>query len=361
MDDLTAAERTRYGRQILLPELGEAGQKKLRASSVILIGSGGLGSPAALYLAAAGVGKLTLVDPDQVELSNLHRQLLHDTSRLGDPKAESARDRLRAINPEIEIATVPERFTAANALDLARGHNLILDGSDNFPTRFAANDAAFFLKIPLVHGAIFQFEGQATVFAPHLGGPCYRCLLPEPPPPGSVPSCAEAGVIGVLPGIIGSLQAMEAIKILAGLGEPPLGRLIHYRALATSFRELKIKADPACPLCGENPSIDKPVAYEQTCVMSDEITMDQLREKMAAGEKFTLLDVRERDEYDRDHIPGSTLLPLSTFPAAVESLPKDATYLVHCQKGMRSARAVDFMKQHGFPDVTNIAGGMDEW
>lgn len=363
---LTSDEAQRYLRQTILPELGDAGQERLKASSILCIGTGGLGSPALLYLAAAGIGKIGLIDPDHVDLSNLHRQILHDTDRLGSPKLESARDRLQNINPHVEIILHPGRFTAENALDLLSPYDALLDGSDNFPTRFAANDAAFFLKKPLIHGAIFQFEGQTTVFAPHLGGPCYRCLLPEPPPSGSVPSCAEAGVLGVLPGIIGSLQAMEAIKLLAGIGTPPLGRLTHYRALNTHFREIKIKPDPACPLCGENATITAPVAYDNdSCPMSNEIlpeiTTLELRQILAEGFEGILLDVREQDEYFMAHIEGSQLLPLSGWPAAADHLPKDAKYLVHCAAGIRSARAGEWMLQNGFTDVTNVAGGMKQW
>ena len=361
---LTPEERQRYLRQTMLPELGEAGQERLKKSSILCIGTGGLGSPALVYLAAAGVGRIGLVDPDVVDLTNLHRQILHTTDRVGQPKLESARAHLHQINPHVELVVHPGRFTAENSLDLLAGYDAILDGSDNFPTRFAANDAAFFLKKPLIHGAIFQFEGQVTVFAPHLGGPCYRCLLPEPPPPGAVPSCAEAGVLGVLPGIIGSLQAMEAIKLLAGLGKPPLGRLVHYRALTTRFREIQIKPDPACPLCGPEGTITAPITYENdSCSMTElpEISTLELRQILAEGFDGILLDVREPDEYAMAHIEGSQLLPLSTWPASAAHLPKDAKYLVHCAAGMRSARAGLWMLQNGFTDVTNVAGGMKQW
>ncbi|MGE9267217.1 MAG: molybdopterin-synthase adenylyltransferase MoeB [Verrucomicrobiales bacterium] len=360
---LSPEETQRYARQTLLKEIGTEGQEKLKQASILLIGTGGLGSPAATYLAAAGVGRMTLIDDDSVELSNLHRQPIHDSDQVGQPKLDSARRRLLAINPHLELTTHQGRFTAGNALELLAPHDLILDGSDNFPTRFAANDAAFFLKKPLIHGAIFQFDGQLTTFAPHLGGPCYRCLLPEPPPPGAVPSCAEAGVLGVLPGIIGSLQAMEALKFLLDLGTQPLGRLIHYQALSSSFRELKIKPDPNCPLCGQNPSITAPISYEHSCSMNDykEISTNDLRDILTQGTDAILIDVREQEEYDLDHIPGSRLIPLSTWPATIEHLDKNASYLVHCQKGMRSARACQYMLANGFQDATNIAGGMDAW
>ena len=360
---LTSEEKQRYARQTLLPQIGESGQEKLKNASILIIGSGGLGSPAATYLAAAGVGTIAMIDDDRVELSNLHRQPIHDTDQVGELKLDSARRRLLAINPHLNFISHHGRFTAENALELLEPHDLILDGSDNFPTRFAANDAAFFLKKPLIHGAIFQFEGQLTTFAPHLGSPCYRCLLPEPPPPGVVPSCAEAGVLGVLPGIIGSLQAMEALKHLLNLGQQPFGRLLHYQALTSTFREIKIKSDPACPLCGNNRTINQPVSYEQSCTMNNapEISTTELRELLSQKTDAILIDVREQEEYDQEHIPGSKLLPLSTWPDAITSLPKDATYFVHCQKGMRSARAQDYMLNTGFHDVTNIAGGMDAW
>ena len=344
---LSAEEKARYSRHLLIPEIGEAGQLRLKNSSVLLIGAGGLGSPAALYLAAAGVGRLGLLDPDTVDSSNLQRQLLHSDATVGKAKTESAAVRLRETNPHIALDLHPVRFTPENAIAIAENYDIILDGSDNFPTRFLANDTAFFLKKPLIYGAIHRFDGQMTVFAPHLGGPCYRCLLSEIPAPGSVPSCAEAGVLGVLPGIIGSLQAMEAIKLLLGIGEPPLGKIMIYDALRTSFRSLKLPHDPACRLCGESPTITSVSNPETNANPSCEIP-DAL-----------LIDVREQDEWEIDHIPQARLIPLQTIPAHADALPKDTEIIIHCKAGMRSARACEYLMSLGFENVTNATGGLD--
>ncbi len=367
--DFTAAELTRYSRHLLLPAVGLEGQAKLKRGSVLLIGTGGLGSPAAMYLAAAGVGRLGLVDPDVVDVSNLQRQILHGESWLGKPKLESAVARLREINPHVVVEPHPVRFTPDNALGLAGNYDILLDGCDNFPTRFLTNDTAFLLGKPLVYGAIHRFEGQVGVFAPHLGGPCYRCLLPALPPPGAVPSCAEAGVLGVLPGIIGSLQAMEAIKLLLGAGAPPLGRLLCYDALQSSFRTLKLNRDPQCRLCGDHPSIHSVANSETTapptCALStpamDTITTTELRTRLAAGFDGLLIDVREPHEHAIANIPQAVLMPLGTLPDQLGSLPRDREILVHCKMGGRSARAVQFLLDSGFTQVRNVTGGIDAW
>ena len=361
---LTPEEKARYSRHLLIPEIAEAGQLRLKNASVLLIGTGGLGSPAALYLAAAGVGRLGLIDPDTVDLSNLQRQILHSDATIGKSKLESAAARLRETNPHITLDLHPVRFTPENAIQIAGNYDIILDGSDNFPTRFLANDTAFFLKKPLIYGAIHRFDGQMTVFAPHLGSPCYRCLLPEIPPPGAVPSCNEAGVLGVLPGIIGSLQAMEAIKLILGIGGPPLGKILIYDALSTSFRSLKLPHDPACRLCGVNPTITSVSNHETsapaTCPTMQTITAEELKARLDSGDLNALLiDVREQDEWDAAHIPQAKLVPLQTIPTYAPNLPKDTRIIIHCKAGMRSAKACEYLSSIGFENVTNVTGGMD--
>ena len=365
---LTSEEKARYSRHLLIPEIGEAGQLRLKNASVLLIGTGGLGSPAALYLAAAGVGRLGLVDPDTVDLSNLQRQLLHSDATIGKPKLDSAAARLHETNPHITLELHPVRFTPENAIKIAKNYDIILDGSDNFPTRFLANDTAFFLKKPLIYGAIHRFDGQMTVFAPHIAGPCYRCLLPETPAPGAVPSCNEAGVLGVLPGIIGSLQAMEAIKLILGSGEPPLGKILTYDALRTSFRSLKLPHDPACRLCGDNPTIISVTNPETTadpsCQIHDPtmqtITAAELKARLDADDlNAILIDVREQEEWDVAHIPQAKLVPLQTIPTYAPNLPKDTHIIIHCKAGMRSAKACEYLTSLGFENITNVTGGMD--
>lgn len=366
MDPLTDAERQRYARHLSIPGIGEEGQLILKNRSVLLIGTGGLGSPAALYLAAAGLGRLGLIDPDHVSLSNLQRQILHRQSTLGQPKLQSATTTLQDLNPHLQIETHPDSFHPDNALDLLAQYDLLIDGSDNFPTRFLSNDAAFFAKKPLIYGSIFRFEGQMTVFAPHLGSPCYRCLLPSLPPPEAAPNCAEAGVLGTLPGIIGTLQAMEALKILLNLGTPPLGKLLTYDALETSFRTLTLPPDPHCPLCGPNPTITS-VKNPQTlaphaCFPSQEIpsiTAAQLRALLPTG--ITLIDVRQPAEHALNHIPGSQLIPLPDLPNHFHKLPRDQKIYLHCQSGQRSAQATTLLHQNGFPLATNLQGGLDAW
>lgn len=367
-DTLTPAERLRYSRHLLIPDIGETGQLRLKHASVLLVGSGALGSPAAIYLAAAGVGRLALIDPDVVDATNLQRQILHGESWLGKPKLESAAARLREINPNVEVVLHPVRLTPENAMAVAAPHDVIVDGSDNFPTRFLTNDTAFFLRKPLIHGAIHRFEGQAAVFAPHLGGPCYRCLLPKMPAPGSVPSCQEAGVLGVLPGIIGSIQAMETLKLLLGIGSIPLGKLTVYDALNSSFRSIKLHRDPHCRLCGDRADIrsvfNPETTASTTCTTSagmESITAAELKELLDNGFDGLLIDVREPHEHAAASIEGAQLIPLGTLEGELHRLPRDRDILIHCKSGMRSARAVKLLLDHGFTRVKNVAGGIDAW
>ncbi|WAC19458.1 molybdopterin-synthase adenylyltransferase MoeB [Luteolibacter sp. SL250] len=366
---LSKEELLRYSRHLLIPGVGVEGQLRLKNASVLMIGTGGLGCPAALYLAAAGVGRLGLIDPDTVDVSNLQRQILHGESWIGKPKLDSAESRLREINPHLQIDRHAVRFTPDNALELAEGYDIILDGCDNFPTRFLSNDTAYFLKKPLIYGAIHRFEGQATVFAPHLGGPCYRCLLPELPPPGSVPSCNEAGVLGVLPGVIGSLQAMEAIKLILGIGNPPLGKLTVYDALNSNFRTISLRRDPGCRLCGDTPEISG-VSNPETLAPAycdipndhmETITTAELRTRLAGNFQALLIDVREPDEYAIASIPGAVLIPLGTMQDRLGDLPKDREIIIHCKAGGRSARAVNLLLANGFTNVKNVEGGIDAW
>jgi adenylyltransferase/sulfurtransferase len=368
-DDFSQSELQRYSRHILIPEVGEAGQRRLKKSSVLLIGTGALGSPTAMYLAAAGIGRIGLVDDDAVDASNLQRQILHGESWIGQPKLESALARLREINPHITLEAHRTRFTPHNALQLAESYDLIVDGSDNFPTRFLTNDTAFFLRKPLVYGAIHRFEGQCTVFKPGVEGPCYRCLLPEMPAPGTVPSCAEAGVLGVIPGIIGSLQALEAMKILLEIGEVPLGKLSVFDGLSTSFRSLRLRRDSCCRLCGDSPaihSISNPETNSRTsCTMNDstipEISITELRQLLTSDFKGLLIDVREPHEHAMANIPQAELIPLGTLAQDWRKLPQDREIYLHCKSGMRSANATAFLIERGFTKVHNVAGGIDAW
>lgn len=366
---LTATEQQRYSRHLMIPEVGVGGQLRLKSAAVLLVGCGALGSPAALYLAAAGVGRLGLVDPDVVDVTNLQRQILHGGSWVGRPKLESAVARLAEINPHVRVEPHLERFTAENAMRIAAGYDLIMDGSDNFPTRFLTNDVAFFQRKPLVYGAIHRFEGQTTVFAPHLGGPCYRCLLPTMPPPGSVPSCQEAGVFGVLPGVIGTLQAVEALKWILGIGELPLGQMTVFDALQSRFRTIKLPRDPACRLCGGAAEITSVVNAETTATTTcsqptthmDTITTAELRQLLAGPYDGLLIDVREPEEHAVCHIPQAQLIPLATLPMHIDSLPRDREILIHCKSGYRSARAAEFLLARGFSSVKNVLGGIDAW
>ena len=359
-------EMQRYARQMAVPEFGAAGQEKLRAARVLLIGAGGLGSPAALYLAAAGVGTLGIVDADAVELSNLHRQLLHGTDDVGRPKVESATATLRGINPHVRVEPMGERFTAANALELARGWDVVVDGSDNFPTRYASNDACVALGIPNVYGSVWRFEGQVSVFAPHLGGPCYRCVNPRAPEPGTVPSCAEAGVLGVMPGLVGTLQALEAIKLITGIGEPLVGRLLHIDGAAMKFREFTLRRDPDCARCAEGrrhlPVEAEGKFCEASAVMvDDEISVTDLAERRAAGERHTLLDVREPWELEAARLDPCLHIPMGEVPTRFKEIPRDVPVYVMCHGGVRSGRVVEYLRGQGFANVRNVQGGIAAW
>jgi molybdopterin/thiamine biosynthesis adenylyltransferase/rhodanese-related sulfurtransferase len=366
MSDLTPAELQRYARHLAIPEFGIEAQRKLKAARVLCIGAGGLGSPITMYLAAAGVGTLGLIDADVVEVSNLQRQLLFGQSDLGRPKLDAARDRLLDINPHLTLHLHPERFTAANAMQLAADYDVIIDGTDNFPTRYLSNDVAVWLKKPNVYGSILRFEGQVGVFAPHLGAPCYRCMSPQPPAPGLVPSCAEGGVLGVLPGIIGTMQALEAIKLITGIGEPLLGKLLHVDTLGMRFRTFTLRRDPECPVCGDKPTITAPIDYEGFCGIKPipqvkTISVTELHALRQQGSPHFLLDVREPDEYATAHIEGSVLIPLAQVTARAGELPRDLPLYVHCKLGGRSAKAVAALEELGFTNATNVTGGITAW
>lgn len=359
---LTPDELRRYSRHLLLPEVGREGQERLKAAKVLLIGAGGLGSPLALYLTAVGIGTIGMVDFDAVEFSNLHRQIIHTTGDVGRPKLDSVRDKLLAINPGLRFIPHPVRLAAGNALDILKDYDVVIDGTDNFPTRYLVNDACVMLKKPNVYGSIYRWEGMASVFAPHLGGPCYRCWYPEPPPAGAVPSCAEGGVLGVVCGIIGSIQANEAVKLILGQGRPLLGRLLRFNALAMTFREHKIPRDPGCPLCGSRPTITKLEEITMTCAPgTDDITVEQLKAMSDRREDFVLVDVRDPDEFAICEIAGSTKLPLPELPNRFAELPKDKLIVLHCHSGGRSARALKFLRQQGFTKLKNLAGGIHAW
>ena len=371
--DLSQDEIKRYSRHLIMPEVGMDGQRKLKAGSVLCIGAGGLGSPAAMYLAAAGIGRIGIIDFDVVDFSNLQRQLLHGTQDVGRTKLASAKDRLHGLNPHVQIDTYETSLSSENALTLFEPYDVILDGTDNFPTRYLVNDACVLTGKPNAYGSIFRFEGQASVFATK-GGPCYRCLYPEPPPPGLVPSCAEGGVLGVLPGIIGVIQATESIKLILGIGEPLIGRFLIYDALKMKFRELKLRRDPECPVCGDNPTVTKLIDYEQICgirpepqiaatgeAMSDQITPTELKQRMDKGDDLFILDVREPNEYQINKIQGSTLIPLGELPRRYQELPKDREIITQCKMGGRSQKALEFLKTVGFTNVKNLKGGILEW
>jgi molybdopterin/thiamine biosynthesis adenylyltransferase/rhodanese-related sulfurtransferase len=367
---LSKEEVQRYSRHLIMPEVGMEGQLKLKRARVLTIGTGGLGAPLGLYLAAAGVGHLGLVDFDVVDSSNLQRQVTFTTADVGKPKSEAAKARLSALNPAIEIVSYETRLTSDNALELFRDYDIIVDGTDNFPTRFLVNDACVLLGKPNVYGSIFRFEGQATVFG-YPGGPCYRCLYPEPPPPGLVPSCAEGGVLGVLPGIVGSIQAMETIKLILGTGEPLVGRLLLFDALAMRFRELKLKKNPDCPLCGDHRTITKLIDYEEFCgirgeeapAMTDgipEITATELKARQDRGDKLFILDVREPHEYQICNLNGK-LIPLGELTRRVNELDSSVEMVVHCRSGKRSADAIHFLQTAGFKKLWNLKGGVLAW
>ena len=371
---LSKDEILRYSRHLIMPEVGMEGQLKLKNASVLLVGTGGLGAPTALYLAAAGIGRIGLVDFDVVDYTNLQRQVIHGTKDVGKPKIDSAIESMSDINPFVKLDRHEVALTSENALEILKDYDYIVDGTDNFPTRYLVNDACVLLGKPNIYGSIFRFEGQATIFA-YPGGPCYRCLYPEPPPPGLVPSCAEGGVLGILPGIIGLVQATETVKLILGAGQPLVGRLMLYDALAMKFRELKLRRDPDCPMCGDHPTITKLIDYQQFCGIpqhqeaapmsgqstTGEIDAVELKAKIDRGDDFKLIDVREPHEFQICRIPGSTLIPLGELPKHLHELDPSAEYVMHCKMGGRSAKAVDLMKQSGFKKVLNMTGGITAW
>jgi molybdopterin/thiamine biosynthesis adenylyltransferase/rhodanese-related sulfurtransferase len=368
---LSPQEIARYSRHLIMPEVTLEGQKRLKTARVLLIGAGGLGSPLALYLAAAGVGRIGLVDFDVVDFSNLQRQVLHGTPDVGRPKLHSARDRLRSVNPEVTLDLFETSLSAANAIQILEPYDIVIDGTDNFPTRYLVNDACVLLDKPNVYGSIFRFEGQASVFFPPHG-PCYRCLYPEPPAPGEVPSCAEGGVLGILPGVIGCIQATEAIKLILGRGQPLIGRLLLYDALGMSFREFKVRRDPKCPLCGDHPTITKLIDYEAFCGVRGgeaparedgigDTTVEEVKRRLDRREDVFILDVRNPEEFQICRIPGSTLIPLPELPARFHELDQERELIVHCKSGGRSLKAAQFLRQQGFRRVRNLKGGILAW
>jgi molybdopterin/thiamine biosynthesis adenylyltransferase/rhodanese-related sulfurtransferase len=370
--ELTVDEVRRYSRHLIIPDVGMTGQKRLKNAKVLCVGAGGLGSPALLYLAAAGVGTLGIIDFDVVDESNLQRQIIHGQSDVGRSKAESARDSIREINPYVNVIVHQERLDSDNAMQIFEPYDLIVDGTDNFATRYLVNDACVLLGKPYVWGSIYRFDGQASVFwAEH--GPCYRCLYPEPPPPGMVPSCAEGGVLGVLCASIGSIQVNEAIKLITGIGEPLVGRLMIYDALEMTYRSVKVRKDPECPVCGKNPTVTELIDYEEFCgAVSEEaqeaaagstITARQLKDMQDAGENIFLVDVREPNEYEIVSIPGATLIPKGEFlsGAALEHLPQDKRIVLHCKSGARSAECLAIVKNAGFSDAVHVGGGVLSW
>lgn len=367
LPDLSHEELRRYGRHLILPDVAIGGQRKLKAARVLLIGAGGLGSPLALYLAAAGVGTLGLVDFDVVEASNLQRQILHGTKDIGRPKLASARDRIADINPHVRTELHDTRLTAANALGILREYDIVIDGTDNFATRYLTNDACVILGKPNVYGSIFRFEGQASVFAT-TDGPCYRCLFPEPPPPGLVPSCAEGGVLGVLPGLIGTIQATEAVKLILGIGNPLIGRLLLVDTLGATFRTVKVRKNPSCPACGTR-EIRELIDYDEFCGSSIEphgrsipqITARDLFERLKRGDDLDLIDVREQYEWDIAHIDGARLLPLEHVPTSLNTIDTARDVVLLCKSGGRSAAAVSHLQTVGYRKVWNLRGGIDAW
>ncbi|HEX6069257.1 MAG TPA: molybdopterin-synthase adenylyltransferase MoeB [Longimicrobiaceae bacterium] len=373
-DTLSPEETLRYARHLILPEVGPEGQRKLRSSRVLLVGAGGLGSPVALYLAAAGVGTLGMIDFDRVDATNLQRQILHGTPDIGRPKLDSARERLGAINPHVRVEGVDERLTSANAMEIVGAYDLVVDGTDNFPTRYLVNDACVLLGKPNIYGSIYRFEGQASVFWAERG-PCYRCLFAEPPPPGMVPSCAEGGVLGVLPGIIGTIQATEALKLLLGVGESLVGRLLMLDALRMRFREIRLRKDPKCPACGENPTVRELIDYEVFCglhpanetesEMSEipEMEVTELKKRLDRGDPITVIDVREPYEWDIGNLGsyGARLIPLGELAARVGEIDPSDEIVLQCRSGARSGRALEFMRERGYERLWNLKGGILAW
>ncbi len=382
-EKLTNEEIKRYSRHLILPEVGVEGQERIKAAKVLLIGSGGLGSPIALYLAAAGVGTMGMVEFDTVDFSNLQRQVIHFTPDVGKTKLLSAEEKVKAINPNVRFIPHQGKLTSENALEIIKDYDIVIDGTDNFPTRYLVNDACVMLKKPNVYGSIFRFEGMASVFAPHLGGPCYRCWYPEPPPPGLVPSCAEGGVLGVICGIIGNIQANEAVKLIIGKGTPLMGRLLRFDAMDMSFREYKIPRDPDCPVCSKNPTVTELIDYLEFCGIGrgeadggsgdsivdevdnglgpDDLTVEQIKEMIDNGKDFVFVDVRNPDERQICQIEGTVFVPLSDIAQRFIELPKDKPIVLHCHHGGRSARALQFLRGQGYKDLKNCAGGIDVW
>ena len=373
LPELTHEEIRRYSRHLIMPEVGLEGQRKLKAATVLLIGTGGLGSPLAMYLAAAGVGRIGLVDYDVVDVNNLHRQVIHGTATLGQLKVESARARMLDINPDIQVDVYNEPFTSQNAMRIAEPYDILIDGTDNFPTRYLVNDVAVLTGKPNVYGSIFRFDGQVTVFAVE-GGPCYRCMFPEPPPPGLVPSCAEGGVLGVLPGTIGTLQATEAIKLILGIGDPLIGKLMIYNALDMSFDFVNVRKNPNCLVCSDHPTVTELIDYEQFCGVPGhdheeegtageglDITVQELHNRLEAGEKIRIVDVREPHEWEIVHIEGTTLIPLNQLPAYMHRLDSAEEIVLMCKSGVRSARALHQLRDVGFRKLKNLKGGITAW
>lgn len=378
--NLSSEEIRRYARHLILPEVGPEGQKKLKAARVLAVGAGGLGSPLALYLAAAGVGTIGLVDFDVVDESNLQRQLLFGTPDVGRPKIAAAVERLSAVNPNVTVAPFEERLTSANALEILRGFDIVADGTDNFPTRYLVNDACVLLGKPNAYASVFRFEGQASVFWAEKG-PCYRCLYAQPPPPGLVPSCAEGGVLGILPGLLGTMQATETLKLILGIGEPLIGRLVLVDALSMRFREMKIRKDPACHLCGPRPTVTKLIDYESFCAASresgvesregavlssagmqvPEVTVEELKAMRDRGDAVVLVDVREAREWPISDLPDSIKIPLGSLPQSLEKLSKDDDIVIYCRSGARSGNAVQFLLHNGYSKARNLAGGINKW
>ena len=368
-DELTFQEIRRYSRHLIIPDVAMAGQKRLKNAKVLCIGAGGLGSPVAMYLAAAGVGTLGLVDFDVVDETNLQRQVIHGTSDVGRPKLDSAADRIAEINPFVKIVKHETMVSSDNAMELFAPYDLIVDGSDNFPTRYLVNDACVLLGKPYVWGSIFRFDGQLSVFwAEH--GPCYRCLFPEPPPPGMVPSCAEGGVLGMLCGTIGSLQTTEAVKLIAGVGDPLIGRMLIYDALELKFKELKVRKDPECPVCGKNPTVTELIDYEAFCGVTDEIaqfasqlsvTPRELAQMRDRGDDVVLIDVREPHEWEINRIPGAHLIPMNDVPSRISEIPQSGNVLVYCKVGARSAEVLKFLHQVGLTNTKHLAGGIESY
>ena len=372
LPELTQDDLSRYSRHLILPEVGILGQRKLKAARVLCVGTGGLGSPLALYLAAAGVGTLGLVDFDVVDASNLQRQIIHSTKDIGRKKLDSAEEKLKALNPDLNVEKHDTLLSSANALDILKDYDVVADGTDNFPTRYLVNDACVLLGKPNAYGSIFRFEGQASVFATK-DGPCYRCLYPEPPPPGLVPSCAEGGVLGILPGLIGVIQATETIKLILGIGEPLIGRLLLVDALKMRFRELKLRKNPECPVCGTRPTVTHLIDYQQFCGLESEsdvqravkngipqLSVKELKRRMDAGESLFILDVREPFEYRIANI-GGKLIPQNEVPERIGEIDRNQEIIVQCKSGGRSQRIAEFLKQSGFPNVANLAGGILAW